>query len=51
MSLAGVWATNPGYGFEILTVYKAMLGSALLAEEQQTGLVPPMPPALSGPPA
>jgi hypothetical protein len=50
MSLAGVWATNPAYGFEILSVYKEMLNSALLGEEQQTGLVPPQPPGLQVPP-
>jgi hypothetical protein len=49
MSLAGVWATNRAYGFEILSVYKEMLDWALLGEEKATGLVPPAPPPL--PPA
>jgi hypothetical protein len=44
MSLAGVWATNRAYGFEILSVYKEMLDWALSGEEQATGLVPPVPP-------
>jgi hypothetical protein len=43
MSLASVWATNPAYGFEILSVYKEMLDSALAGEEQRTGLVPAAP--------
>ncbi len=43
MSLAGVWATNPAYGFEIMSVYREMLDWALLGEEQETGLVPPGP--------
>jgi len=47
MSLAGVWATNPAYGFEILSVYREMLDWALLGEEQETGLVPPGPPPLA----
>jgi len=47
MSLAGVWATNPAYGFEILSVYREMLDWALLGEEQETGLVPPGPPAVA----
>jgi hypothetical protein len=46
MSLAGVWATNRAYGFEILSVYKEMLDWALLGEEKTTGLVPPGPPSL-----
>ncbi len=49
MSLAGVWATNRAYGFEIMSVYKDMLDWALLGEEKATGLVPPAPPPL--PPA
>ena len=43
MSLAGVWATNSAYGFEILSVYRQMLDWALLGEEQETGLVAPAP--------
>ncbi len=46
MSLAGVWATNRAYGFEIMSVYKEMLDWALLGEEKATGLVPPTPPPL-----
>jgi hypothetical protein len=45
MSLAGVWATNPGYGYEILSVYKEMLAWALAQEEQQAGLLPAASPA------
>jgi hypothetical protein len=44
MSLAGVWATNSAYGFEILSVYREMLDWALFGEEQETGLVAPAPP-------
>src|ERR1019366_5700035 len=36
MSLAGVWATNRAYGFEILSVYNAMLDWALMGDEQRT---------------
>jgi hypothetical protein len=43
MSLAGVWATNAAYGFEILSVYREMLDWALYGEEQETGLVAPAP--------
>jgi hypothetical protein len=48
MSLAGVWATNLAYGFEILSVYKEMLDWALVGEEQQAGLSPPGAQAPSG---
>jgi hypothetical protein len=41
MALSGVWATNPAYGYEILSVYKEMLGWALQAELQEVGLQDP----------
>ena len=47
MALAGVWATNRAYGFEIMSVYKQMLDWALSGEEKATGLVPPAPPPLA----
>jgi hypothetical protein len=50
MSLAGVWASNRAYGFEIMSVYKEMLDWALLGEEKATGLVPPAPPPPPPPP-
>jgi hypothetical protein len=40
MALSGVWATNPNYGFEILTVYKEMFDWALRQELHQVGLAP-----------
>lgn len=38
MGLAGVWATNPAYGFEILSVYNEMLNWALKSELARVGL-------------
>lgn len=43
MGLSGVWATNPNYGFAILSVYKEMLAWALQNELQKVGLVPAPP--------
>src|SRR5579875_1551965 len=40
MSLAGTWATNPGYGVEILNVYKEMLDWAIPRHLAAAGLKP-----------
>ena len=40
MSLSGVWASNPNYGYEILSVYKEMLDWVVGQDLQTTGLVP-----------
>jgi len=40
MGLSGVWATNPNYGFAILSVYKLMLQWALRSELHMVGLGP-----------
>lgn len=41
MSLSGVWASNPNYGYDILLVYKEMLDWVVSQELQTTGLVSP----------
>jgi hypothetical protein len=43
MALSGVWATNPNYGYDILTVYEEMLSSALEGELQRIGLARAVP--------
>lgn len=40
MALSGVWASNPNYGYEILSVYKEMLDWVVGQDLQTTGLVP-----------
>ena len=40
MSLSGVWASNPNYGYEILSVFKEMLDWVVGQDLQTTGLVP-----------
>ena len=48
MGLSGVWASNPAYGFEILSVYKEMLGYALQSELAKVGLATVVPAAVAG---
>lgn len=48
MGLSGVWASNPAYGFEILSVYKEMLGFALQSELAKVGLTSVVPAAAAG---
>lgn len=40
MSLGGVWASNPDYGYDILSVYKEMLDWVIGQDLQTSGLVP-----------
>jgi hypothetical protein len=40
MALSGTWASNPNYGYIILSVYKQMVDWALTRQLQQTGLLP-----------
>ena len=40
MSLGGVWASNPNYGYDILSVYKEMLDWVIGQELQTSGLMP-----------
>jgi len=40
MALSGVWASNPNYGYIILSVYKEMVDWALEHELEKTGLLP-----------
>ena len=42
MALSGVWASNPAYGYEILSVYREMLDWALQAQLQKVGLQEPV---------
>ena len=48
MGLSGVWASNPAYGFEILSVYNEMLGYALQSELAKVGLASVVPAAVAG---
>jgi hypothetical protein len=43
VALSGIWASNPQYGYEILSVYKQMLDWALPRRLQAAGLVPVVP--------
>jgi hypothetical protein len=38
MALSGVWATGPGYGYHILSIYQKMLDWALARRATATGL-------------
>jgi len=38
MSLSGTWATNPAYGYEILSIYQQMLALAVQSDIQRTDL-------------
>jgi hypothetical protein len=40
MALSGVWASNPNYGYVILSVYREMLDWAVGDELQKAGLTP-----------
>ncbi len=40
MALSGTWASNPNYGYIILSVYKEMVDWALTHQLEQTGLLP-----------
>ena len=40
MSLGGVWASNPNYGYDILSVYKEMLDWVIGQDLQTSGLMP-----------
>jgi len=40
MALSGVWASNPNYGYAILSIYKEMVDWVLTQQLQQTGLLP-----------
>jgi hypothetical protein len=51
MALSGVWASNPNYGYEILSVYKMMLDWALQSQLQKAGLAQPFAVAPPGSPA
>jgi hypothetical protein len=43
MALSGVWASNPNYGYDILTIYDEMLSWALEGELQSVGLARAVP--------
>jgi Mannosyl-glycoprotein endo-beta-N-acetylglucosaminidase len=43
MGLSGIWASNPNYGYEILSVYQEMVDWAIAFELQKTGLLPGAP--------
>jgi hypothetical protein len=40
IDLTGVWATNPNYGFEVLSIYKQMVDWALVRRLAVAGLTP-----------
>jgi hypothetical protein len=40
MALSGVWASNPNYGYIILSIYKEIVDWVLTRQLQQTGLLP-----------
>ena len=45
MELSGVWATGPGYGVKILTIYNEMLAFAAERQRNALRLVAASPPA------
>ncbi|MGH9078317.1 MAG: glucosaminidase domain-containing protein, partial [Acidimicrobiales bacterium] len=49
ISLSGTWATNPNYGYEILSVYKQILDWTLPRRLAAAGLGPPVPARVHAP--
>ncbi|MGC8626755.1 MAG: glucosaminidase domain-containing protein [Acidimicrobiales bacterium] len=43
LGLSGIWASNLNYGYEILSVYKQMVGWVLRQQLQAAGLAPAQP--------